>query len=63
MPVGAIDLLATEESARILTAWNDTAHEVNTATTLVSLLDETVTAAMLIGAALVLGALALVLKR
>ncbi|WP_327099555.1 amino acid adenylation domain-containing protein [Nocardia vinacea] len=44
VPVGAIDLLATEESARIRTAWNDTAHQVNTATTLVSLLDETVAA-------------------
>ncbi|MFI6955728.1 amino acid adenylation domain-containing protein [Nocardia sp. NPDC050408] len=44
VPVGAIDLLATEESTRILTEWNDTAHQVNTATTLVSLLDETVAA-------------------
>ncbi|MEV5834480.1 amino acid adenylation domain-containing protein [Nocardia sp. NPDC052112] len=44
MPVGAIDLLAAEESTRILTAWNDTAQQVNTATTLVSLLDETVAA-------------------
>ncbi|WP_084483903.1 non-ribosomal peptide synthetase [Nocardia anaemiae] len=43
-PVGAIDLLATDESTRILTLWNDTAHQVNTATTLVSLLDETVAA-------------------
>ncbi|WP_433733955.1 amino acid adenylation domain-containing protein [Nocardia sp. CA-129566] len=44
VPVDAIDLLATEESVRILAAWNDTAHQVNTATTLVSLLDETVAA-------------------
>ncbi|MFI6362207.1 amino acid adenylation domain-containing protein [Nocardia sp. NPDC050630] len=42
--VGAIDLLATEESTRILTVWNDTAHQVRTATTLVSLLDQTVAA-------------------
>ncbi len=44
VPVGAIDLLATEESTRILRAWNDTAHQVNTAATLASLLDETVAA-------------------
>ncbi|MET8876526.1 amino acid adenylation domain-containing protein [Nocardia sp. NPDC004604] len=44
VPVDAIDLFATEESARILAGWNDTAHQVNTATTLVSLLDETVAA-------------------
>ncbi|MEV4124030.1 amino acid adenylation domain-containing protein [Nocardia sp. NPDC049707] len=45
VPVGAIDLLASDERARILTTWNDTGHQLNTATTLVSLLDETVAAA------------------
>ncbi|MBF6365626.1 amino acid adenylation domain-containing protein, partial [Nocardia puris] len=38
-PVGAIDLLSDEESERILRAWNDTAHAVDTEATLVSLLD------------------------
>ncbi|TQM25439.1 non-ribosomal peptide synthase protein (TIGR01720 family)/amino acid adenylation domain-containing protein [Nocardia bhagyanarayanae] len=44
VPVGAIDLLAPEESTRILAAWNDTAHPVDTSATLVSLLDATVAA-------------------
>ncbi|WP_431949197.1 amino acid adenylation domain-containing protein [Nocardia lijiangensis] len=44
VPVGAIDLLAPEESTRILAAWNDTAHRVDASATLVSLLDETVAA-------------------
>ncbi|MFF0532968.1 amino acid adenylation domain-containing protein [Nocardia amikacinitolerans] len=44
VPVGAIDLLAPEENARILTAWNDSAHRVDTSATLVSLLDATVAA-------------------
>ncbi|WP_433566908.1 amino acid adenylation domain-containing protein [Nocardia sp. CA-151230] len=43
VPVGAIDLLAPEESARILLEWNDTAHPL-AAATLVSLLDTTVAA-------------------
>ncbi|MGW5223262.1 amino acid adenylation domain-containing protein, partial [Nocardia sp. NPDC004085] len=42
--VGEIDLLAAEESERILTAWNATEHEVDTTATLVSLLDATVAA-------------------
>ncbi|MCP2280444.1 amino acid adenylation domain-containing protein [Nocardia amikacinitolerans] len=44
VPVGAIDLLAPEENARILTTWNDTAHQVDTRAMLVSLLDATVAA-------------------
>ncbi|WP_406236200.1 amino acid adenylation domain-containing protein [Nocardia sp. NBC_01009] len=40
--VGAIDLLTPEESTRILAGWNDTAHAVDPAATLVSLLDATV---------------------
>ncbi|MFD6158690.1 amino acid adenylation domain-containing protein, partial [Nocardia sp. NPDC060255] len=44
MPVGEIDLLAADEHARILSTWNDTAHEVDTAVTLVSLLDASVAA-------------------
>ncbi|MEU0499432.1 amino acid adenylation domain-containing protein, partial [Nocardia sp. NPDC005998] len=43
-PVGEIDLLAPQESTRILTQWNDTAHAVDTTATLVSLLDATVAA-------------------
>ncbi|WP_225732739.1 non-ribosomal peptide synthetase, partial [Nocardia sp. JCM 34519] len=42
--VGEIDLLSADETDRILTAWNDTAHETDTAATLVSLLDRTVAA-------------------
>ncbi|MGW8652120.1 amino acid adenylation domain-containing protein, partial [Nocardia salmonicida] len=42
--VGDIDLLTTPESERIVTAWNDTAHAVDTDATLVSLLDATVAA-------------------
>ncbi|MBF6209343.1 amino acid adenylation domain-containing protein, partial [Streptomyces gardneri] len=42
--VGEIDLLAAEESERILTAWNATDHAVDTTATLVSLLDATVAA-------------------
>ncbi|WP_280443546.1 non-ribosomal peptide synthase/polyketide synthase, partial [Nocardia brasiliensis] len=44
VPVGEIDLLAAEESTRILTDWNDTAHAVDPDATLVSLLDATVAA-------------------
>ncbi|MGW6626178.1 amino acid adenylation domain-containing protein, partial [Nocardia sp. NPDC055002] len=44
IPVGDIDLLTTPESERIVTAWNDTAHTVDTDATLVSLLDATVAA-------------------
>ncbi|MFD6449837.1 non-ribosomal peptide synthase/polyketide synthase, partial [Nocardia sp. NPDC060220] len=44
IPVGDIDLLTTPESERIVTAWNDTAHAVDTDATLVSLLDATVAA-------------------
>ncbi|MET7768766.1 amino acid adenylation domain-containing protein [Nocardia sp. NPDC005366] len=43
-PVGAIDLLAPRERDRMLRQWNDTAHEVDSAATLVSLLDATVAA-------------------
>ncbi|WP_280448849.1 amino acid adenylation domain-containing protein, partial [Nocardia brasiliensis] len=43
-PVGEIDLLAAEESTRILADWNDTAHAVDPDATLVSLLDATVAA-------------------
>ncbi|WP_280256486.1 non-ribosomal peptide synthetase, partial [Nocardia abscessus] len=42
--VGEIDLLAAQESERILTAWNDTDHAVDTTATLASLLDATVAA-------------------
>ncbi|WP_433757318.1 amino acid adenylation domain-containing protein [Nocardia sp. CA-135398] len=42
--VGEIELLARDESSRILAAWNDTAHPVDTTATLVSLLDATVAA-------------------
>ncbi len=42
--VGEIELLAADENSRILAAWNDTAHPVDTAATLVSLLDATVAA-------------------
>ncbi|MEV0295979.1 amino acid adenylation domain-containing protein [Nocardia sp. NPDC050710] len=44
VPVGAIDLLAPRERARILTVWNDTADAStrDTGDTLVSLLDATV---------------------
>ncbi|MEV0340740.1 amino acid adenylation domain-containing protein [Nocardia sp. NPDC050713] len=45
VPVGAIDLLAPDESTRILATWNDTAHRVDTSATLVSLLDAAVAAA------------------
>ncbi|MBC7302265.1 MAG: non-ribosomal peptide synthase/polyketide synthase, partial [Nocardia sp.] len=44
IPVGDIDLLTTPESAQIVTAWNDTAHAVDTDATLASLLDATVAA-------------------
>ncbi|MGM7649073.1 amino acid adenylation domain-containing protein, partial [Nocardia sp. JW2] len=44
VPVGDIDLLAEPEAERIVTAWNDTAHPVDTDATLVSLLDATVAA-------------------
>ncbi|MGW4739725.1 amino acid adenylation domain-containing protein [Nocardia xishanensis] len=44
-PVGAIDLLAATERSRILTAWNDTTHLVDTSATLPSLLDAAVAAA------------------
>ncbi|WP_431962380.1 amino acid adenylation domain-containing protein [Nocardia sp. bgisy134] len=44
-PVGALELLVPRERARILTAWNDTAHPLDTSATLVSLLDATVAAA------------------
>ncbi|MEV0299404.1 non-ribosomal peptide synthase/polyketide synthase, partial [Nocardia sp. NPDC050710] len=40
--VDAIDLLSPEENARIRTAWNDTAHAVDSSATLVSLLAATV---------------------
>ncbi|WP_433727959.1 amino acid adenylation domain-containing protein [Nocardia sp. CA-129566] len=43
--VGEIELLAVDESSRILADWNDTAHTVDTTATLVSLLDATVAAA------------------
>ncbi|MFX0580686.1 amino acid adenylation domain-containing protein [Nocardia nepalensis] len=43
--VGEIELLALEESSRILADWNDTAHPIDTTATLVSLLDATVAAA------------------
>ncbi|WP_288048880.1 non-ribosomal peptide synthetase [Nocardia sp.] len=45
VPVGEIDLLAPEESERILTAWNDTDRPVDTTATLVSLFDAAVAAA------------------
>ncbi len=45
VPVSEIDLLAPQESARILGAWNDTAYEVDSAATLVSMFDATVAAA------------------
>uniref|UniRef100_UPI002454A97A non-ribosomal peptide synthase/polyketide synthase n=1 Tax=Nocardia cyriacigeorgica TaxID=135487 RepID=UPI002454A97A len=44
VPVGEIDLLAPAETERIVTEWNDTAHEVDASATLVSLLDATVAA-------------------
>ncbi|KAA8887798.1 amino acid adenylation domain-containing protein, partial [Nocardia colli] len=44
LPVGEIDLLAADEHTRILSTWNDTAHEVDPAATLVSLLDASVAA-------------------
>nr|WP_280345500.1 non-ribosomal peptide synthase/polyketide synthase [Nocardia neocaledoniensis] len=44
VPVGDIDLLTAPESERIVTAWNDTAHAIDTDATLVSLLDATVAA-------------------
>ncbi|WP_416381956.1 amino acid adenylation domain-containing protein [Nocardia cyriacigeorgica] len=44
LPVGEIDLLAPAETERIVTEWNDTAHEVDASATLVSLLDATVAA-------------------
>ncbi|MGW4633166.1 amino acid adenylation domain-containing protein, partial [Nocardia sp. NPDC004415] len=44
IPVGDIDLLTAPESERIVTAWNGTAHAVDTEATLVSLLDATVAA-------------------
>ncbi|MGV9434899.1 amino acid adenylation domain-containing protein, partial [Nocardia sp. NPDC003648] len=44
VPVGDIDLLAAPETERIVIAWNDTAHTVDTDATLVSLLDATVAA-------------------
>ncbi|MGW4771332.1 amino acid adenylation domain-containing protein, partial [Nocardia sp. NPDC004278] len=43
--VGEIELLAVDESSRILAEWNDTAHTIDTTATLVSLLDATVAAA------------------
>ena len=43
--VGEIELLAGEESSRILADWNDTAHPIDATATLVSLLDATVAAA------------------
>nr|WP_243654735.1 non-ribosomal peptide synthase/polyketide synthase [Nocardia alba] len=42
--VGDIDLLTAPEAERIVTAWNATAHAVDTDATLVSLLDATVAA-------------------
>ncbi|MBF6302794.1 non-ribosomal peptide synthase/polyketide synthase, partial [Nocardia amamiensis] len=42
--VGEINLLAPQESERILTTWNETEHPVDTTATLVSLLDATVAA-------------------
>nr|WP_245545996.1 non-ribosomal peptide synthetase [Nocardia higoensis] len=42
VPVGDIDLLAVEESERILRAWNDTAHATDRDATLVSLFDAAV---------------------
>src|SRR5690606_11653953 len=45
VPVGDIDLLAAEESERILRAWNDTAHATDRDATLVSLLDAAVAGA------------------
>ncbi|MFQ6332181.1 AMP-binding protein, partial [Nocardia sp. CWNU-33] len=42
--IGEIDVLAPEENARILGAWNDTTHVVDSAATLVSLLEATVAA-------------------
>ncbi|WP_329415500.1 amino acid adenylation domain-containing protein [Nocardia vinacea] len=43
--VGEIELLAGDESSRILAGWNDTAHPIDATMTLVSLLDATVAAA------------------
>ncbi|WP_280205072.1 non-ribosomal peptide synthetase, partial [Nocardia farcinica] len=45
VPVGEIDLLAPEEAERILRSWNDTAHPVDPAATLVSLFDAALAAA------------------
>ncbi|WP_280498184.1 non-ribosomal peptide synthetase, partial [Nocardia farcinica] len=45
VPVGEIDLLAPEEAERILRSWNDTAHPVYPAATLVSLFDAALAAA------------------
>ncbi|MFC3960366.1 non-ribosomal peptide synthase/polyketide synthase, partial [Nocardia jiangsuensis] len=42
--VGELELLAADESERILDTWNDTAHPVDTAATLVSLLNASVEA-------------------
>ncbi|WP_280504313.1 non-ribosomal peptide synthetase, partial [Nocardia farcinica] len=45
VPVSEIDLLAPEESERILRAWNDTAHDTDRTATLVSLFDAAAAAA------------------
>src|SRR5690606_3401934 len=45
VPVSEIDLLAADESERLLRGWNDTAHETDRAATLVSLFDAATAAA------------------
>ncbi|MFD6895956.1 non-ribosomal peptide synthase/polyketide synthase, partial [Rhodococcus sp. NPDC060086] len=42
LPVGDIELLDPAEKTRVLEAWNDTAHEVPSSSTLVDLFDEQV---------------------